>query len=113
MVLINVKDVTSVIKNQLRLNDLNQQEALENNYSPEQMTPLNCILSSSIIIQKEIFKVFAQNLNIDISRSRSNGSFDQDLAQQIISKSPEARNFNEMISLVQNSAKGLIYYKEA
>jgi hypothetical protein len=43
--LIMVKDLTSVIKIQQKLSDEMYQDAIESNYSHEQMTPLNCILA--------------------------------------------------------------------
>ena len=50
--LIMVKDLTSIIKSQQRLSDDMYQDAIESNYSHEQMTPLNSILAQSKIVSK-------------------------------------------------------------
>ena len=42
---LNIVDITSLIKNHQRSCDMAYQDAIENNFSHEQMTPLNPILS--------------------------------------------------------------------
>jgi hypothetical protein len=50
--LIMVKDLTNIIKSQQKVSDDMYQDAIESNYSHEQMTPLNCILAQSKIVAK-------------------------------------------------------------
>ena len=49
---INIIDVTTILKGQQKFCDSIYQEAIENNYSHEQMTPLNCINSNTNIIKR-------------------------------------------------------------
>ena len=54
----NIKDVTTIVKNQMKLSDIIYQEAIENNYSHEQMTPLNLLKANTSIIKHNVYKVF-------------------------------------------------------
>lgn len=54
----NIKDVTTIVKNQMKLSDMIYQEAIENNYSHEQMTPLNLLKANTSIIKHNVYKVF-------------------------------------------------------
>ena len=56
--LIIVRDLTSVIRSQQKLSDKMYQDAIESNYSHEQMTPLNCILANSKIVLKRFRENF-------------------------------------------------------
>mmetsp|Transcript_12464 Transcript_12464/g.19483 ORF Transcript_12464/g.19483 Transcript_12464/m.19483 type:complete len:108 (+) Transcript_12464:649-972(+) len=49
--LLTVKDVTSLIKHQQKLSDRVYSSAIENNYSHETMTPLNCIMGNSSMVK--------------------------------------------------------------
>jgi hypothetical protein len=55
---LNIKDVTTIVKNQMKLSDMIYQEAIENNYSHEQMTPLNLLKANTSIIKHNVYKVF-------------------------------------------------------
>ncbi len=52
-----IKDITGILKYQQRLSDRMYLDAIEANYSHEQMTPLNSILSNSKIIYKRIYEI--------------------------------------------------------
>ena len=49
-VVLVIRDITNIIKSQQRLSDEMYQDAIEANYSHEQMTPLNCILGNSKLV---------------------------------------------------------------
>ena len=49
---VRIQDISKIVKMQQSLSDKIYQSALEANYSHEQMTPLNCILSNSKILTK-------------------------------------------------------------
>ena len=42
----------------MKLSDIIYQEAIENNYSHEQMTPLNLLKANTSIIKHNVYKVF-------------------------------------------------------
>jgi signal transduction histidine kinase len=56
--LIVIRDVSSIIKNQQRLSDLMYRDAIEANYSHEQMTPLNSILANSKFALRRVIKMY-------------------------------------------------------
>ena len=51
MTLLKIKDITIPVSGQQKMDDKVYQEAIESNYSHEQMTPLNCILQSSFLLK--------------------------------------------------------------
>ena len=53
---LQVKDVSNILKYQQKMIDSMYQDAIENNYSHEQMTPLNSILGNSQIILNKIYE---------------------------------------------------------
>lgn len=53
---LSLKNITTIIKNQLKMSDQIYQNAIEANYSHEQMTPLNLILSTTSVLMKKIRK---------------------------------------------------------
>lgn len=58
---LTVKDITQIIKNQQKLSDRIYQEAIEANYSHEQMTPLNNILNNSVLLVKRFRQLHQMN----------------------------------------------------
>mgnify|MGYP006893264800 CR=1 FL=1 len=50
LTIITIKDITGILKAQQDIIDEMYQDAIECNYSHEQMTPLNCIIASSKIV---------------------------------------------------------------
>ena len=52
LTLLIIKDVTQILRNQQKLSDKMYLDAIEANYSHEQMTPLNGILANSKIVYK-------------------------------------------------------------
>ena len=56
MTFINIKDVTAIIKGIQKINDMKYLDAIEANYSHEQMTPLNCIIGNSKIVKNRLNK---------------------------------------------------------
>jgi hypothetical protein len=59
---IKVRDITFLIRNQHRLYDFMYLDAIETNFSHEQMTPLNLILAHSLQIEKRFKKVYSDLL---------------------------------------------------
>ena len=60
-----IRDITSIIRSQQKMTDKLYQDAIEANYSHEQMTPLNCILNNTNIVKSRIIdflKTAPQNL---------------------------------------------------
>ena len=48
-----IRDITRIVLMQKKESEFMYEDAMETNYSHEQMTPLNCILTSSkIVLQK-------------------------------------------------------------
>ena len=56
-VMIIVNDITKIIENQQKLSDNMYQDAIEANYSHEQMTPLNSILMNSKLAINRVLKM--------------------------------------------------------
>ena len=54
MILINVREISNFIKNLQTTNDKIYLDAIEANYSHESMTPLNCIIANTRIVQKRL-----------------------------------------------------------
>ena len=50
MIMFTIKDISTIIKNQQKVSDDIYLDAIEANYSHEQMTPLNCILGTNAIL---------------------------------------------------------------
>ena len=59
-ILVVVRDLSRILKSQQRKIDDNYQEAIEANYSHEQMTPLNCIIGSSNIALMQFREKFEE-----------------------------------------------------
>ncbi len=53
LTLLIIKDVTQILRNQQKLSDKMYLDAIETNYSHEQMTPLNGILANSKIVYQK------------------------------------------------------------
>mmetsp|Transcript_3816 Transcript_3816/g.5773 ORF Transcript_3816/g.5773 Transcript_3816/m.5773 type:complete len:97 (-) Transcript_3816:3069-3359(-) len=51
-ILMVIKDITVIVREQMKLSDHMYQESIEANYSHEQMTPLNAILNNSVIVRQ-------------------------------------------------------------
>ncbi len=47
LTLLEIKDVSQIVNFQMKLSDMIYQEAIENNFSHEQMTPLNLLKANS------------------------------------------------------------------
>lgn len=60
LILVKVESVTRMLKQQQKLCDQIYQEAIEANYSHEQMTPLNSILGNSRILLEDYHQLVAQ-----------------------------------------------------
>lgn len=52
-----IRDITSILKAQQDIIDEMYQDAIESNYSHEQMTPLNSIMGNSKIAQKRFLEL--------------------------------------------------------
>ena len=52
-----IRDVSKIIKNQQHVCDQMYRDAIEANYSHEQITPLNCILANSDIVLRRVHKM--------------------------------------------------------
>ena len=54
VVFLDIKDITFVVSQQIKNSEETFQQAIEKNYSHEQMTPLNCILTLSRWIERNL-----------------------------------------------------------
>ena len=61
---LNLKDVTHLVKYQKQLSDSIYQEAIEGNFSHNQMTPLNYLTQSSSLINDKVYQLFLQNQKV-------------------------------------------------
>ena len=52
LLLLKIKDITKIVRMQQKQSNKIYEDAIEANYSHEFMTPLNCIIANSQIIQK-------------------------------------------------------------
>lgn len=59
--LLNIKDVTHLVKSQQRLSDSIYQEAIESNFSNQQMTPLTVLRGSPKMINEKVMAMFKRN----------------------------------------------------
>lgn len=59
-----MRDITSLIVNHQNCCDEVYQEAIENNYSHEQMTPLNPILSHTSLGKQRLIRLYSELLKI-------------------------------------------------
>ena len=59
--MLTIKNITQIIKQQQMLSDSMYQDAIEANYSHEQMTPLNCILGNNRIVHNRLVKLIDEN----------------------------------------------------
>lgn len=62
-ILISIRNISNVVKNQQKLSDQMYLDATEQNYSHEQMTPLNSILANSKIIYRRFQEIMKQQQN--------------------------------------------------
>ena len=60
LTLLEIKDVSQIVNFQMKLSDMIYQEAIENNFSHEQMTPLNLLKANSSIIKSKVYNMFVQ-----------------------------------------------------
>lgn len=60
-VLIKTRDVTRLLVGQQKICDNLYQDAIEMNYSHENMTPLNCILNNSHVVIRDIEAIILRN----------------------------------------------------
>ena len=58
LTLLEIKDVSQIVNFQMKLSDMIYQEAIENNFSHEQMTPLNLLKANSQIIKTKVYSMF-------------------------------------------------------
>jgi signal transduction histidine kinase len=61
---INIKDISKLLKAQQDQSDQMYQEAIETNYSHEQMTPLNSIIGNSNIVLRRFLEINTQALQL-------------------------------------------------
>ena len=94
MTFLSIRDITKLIVNHQNSCDMVYQNAIENNYSHEQMTPLNPIMSQSSLGKQRFIKLFMEILKLkegeqpnDLTIERVNYR----LLQKIISRRPEAK----------------------
>jgi hypothetical protein len=59
-VLLNIKDITELIKSLEVVKDQVYFDAIENNFSHELMTPLNPIINSTSLLKREILSISTQ-----------------------------------------------------
>jgi hypothetical protein len=64
--MLNINDITQTIKNQIKYSDKIYGQAIEQNYSHEQMTPLNSIISISFLAKLNIIKHFCEDQDYEL-----------------------------------------------
>ena len=57
---LSIKDISELIKDHQAACDRNYREAIENNFTHEQMTPLNPILGHSELTKQKIISLYAE-----------------------------------------------------
>ena len=99
--LMTIRDITQIIKNQQRISDRMYQDAIEANYSHEQMTPLNCILGTSALLVNRM-----SQLHLMLKDNFTKLGMD-DQIQTLTKKNDETLN---MINSVNQSAQVMWFY---
>jgi signal transduction histidine kinase len=66
---LNIKDITVLIKNLESLKDKVYQDAIENNFSHEIMTPLNPIINFASLLKQDILQHYYTKNNIIYDRN--------------------------------------------
>ena len=103
---LNIRDISLLVKSQSKFYDQVYQEALENNFSHEQMTPLNPILSHSELIKKHIISSYLEKFKIKPNSFINKGNLfyegieEQQLAK-IIHRSDPARTSLQWITSIE------------
>ena len=62
-IFLRINEVTQIFRSQQKHSDKMYQDAIEANYSHEQMTPLNCIINNSKLIETELGEDKEKNKN--------------------------------------------------
>lgn len=113
MTFLNIKDITKLIVNHQNSCDRIYQDAIENNYSHEQMTPLNPIMSQASLGKQRFIKLFMELLGL--RESNESNAFtveriDYSVLKAIISRRPEAKQVLQQSISIEQSAKAIYYY---
>jgi len=83
------------------MSDSTFQEAIQNNYSHEQMTPLNCILSNSYLMKGTIVNLLAKIYKVQVENFLILNEHEQKKVAKIISDiKPENKMQVEMVDYV-------------
>ena len=98
-----IRDITNIIKSQQKLSDEMYQDAIEQNYSHEQMTPLNIILANSRIASKRFLEV-QKYLDEYFEMIKNPG-----LKKEVGEKNNETI---KIIQAIEQSGQGMWYYNQ-
>jgi hypothetical protein len=96
-----VNDITFLMKNQQKLIDHMYQDAIEQNFSHEQMTPLNSIVNSSKLCTEKVDKMYKylEQMKLTLQTSKT--------YQELISEKDVT---NKLMVAVRQSGIMLLYY---
>lgn len=60
LILLNIRDITNMIKNLEKIKDKVYYDAIQNNFSHELMTPLNPITNCSDLLKKGVLQIYSK-----------------------------------------------------
>jgi hypothetical protein len=86
------------------------QDAIENNFSHEQMTPLNPIISNISINKQRLIGLYKEVLGINEGPSSQIERVSVNLLQQILQRRPESMQALQQSISIEQSTKGIWYY---
>jgi len=106
LTLLNIQDITQIIKNQLRFCDKIYGQALQQNYSHEQMGPLNSIITNSFLVKWRVAKHYSEyekvnkdtNFNLFMKENINENKIVRNLSN-------DAKELYEKILNIEESAK--------
>ena len=93
---LNIKDISVLIKSLEKLKDQVYQDAIENNFSHEIMTPLNPIINFASVLKQDILHYFYTNNDIIHDKNNPNEGMNLQALSQIVKD-------QDLFSLLKNT----------
>lgn len=106
LTMICMKDITSIITQQALSSKKTYQEAIKNNFTHEQMTPLNLILKNTALVRNNILTTLADALNL-------NNEDQEQLKQKIIEKLPSSQSIFDTLRMSHQQAKFMQFHNNS